>query len=62
MRAEGIRFITAAASLPALSDPANSQFDRPNVIGRIWFSTQLLPMGSSPSSRKRVSAVRRFRL
>jgi DNA replication protein DnaC len=26
--------------------PANSQFDRPSAIGRIWFSTQLLSIGS----------------
>jgi hypothetical protein len=40
--AEWIRLMTAAARLPALSDPANNQFCRPSAIGRIWFSIQLL--------------------
>jgi len=31
--------------------PANNQLLRPNAIGRIWFSTQLLSAGRSPSSR-----------
>ena len=35
--------------LPARSEPANSQLLRPMAIGRIWFSTQLLSAGSSPS-------------
>ena len=30
---------------------ANSQLLRPMAIGRIWFSTQLLSAGRSPSSR-----------
>jgi hypothetical protein len=40
--ADWIKLITAAARRPARSDPANSQFERPSAIGRIWFSTQLL--------------------
>ena len=31
--------------------PANNQLLRPMAIGRIWFSTQLLSAGRSPSSR-----------
>jgi hypothetical protein len=46
MRAECSRLITAAARLPARSEPANNQLLRPMAIGRIWFSTQLLSMGS----------------
>jgi hypothetical protein len=34
--------ITAAARRPARKLPANSQFEYPIAIGRIWFSTQLL--------------------
>jgi hypothetical protein len=37
--------MTAAARLPARSDPANSQFFRPSAIGRMRFSTQLLSIG-----------------
>lgn len=48
----------AAARLPARRLPANSQFDRPMAIGRMWFSTQLLDIGTSPSSTKRVTAFR----
>jgi hypothetical protein len=40
----------AAARLPARRLPANSQLLRSMAIGRIWFSTQLLSIGSSPSS------------
>lgn len=36
----------AAARLPLRSEPANNQFLRPNAHGRIWFSAQLLSMGS----------------
>jgi hypothetical protein len=32
----------AAARLPLRSEPAKSQFLRPNAHGRIWFSAQLL--------------------
>lgn len=39
-RAECTRLFTAAARLPARSDPANSQFEHPSAIGRIWFSTE----------------------
>jgi hypothetical protein len=60
--AEWIKLMTAAARLPARSDPANSQFCRPSAIGRMRFSTQLLSIGRSPSSRKRVSATQRLRL
>jgi hypothetical protein len=35
---------------------------RPSATGRIWFSIQLLSMGSCPLSRKRVSACQRRRL
>jgi hypothetical protein len=38
-----MRLITAAARWPARNDPANSQFERPSAIGRMRFSTQLLP-------------------
>jgi len=41
----------AAARLPARSEPAKSQFLRPMAIGRIWFSIQLLSMGTFPSAR-----------
>ncbi|MCY1411602.1 hypothetical protein D9M71_269910 [compost metagenome] len=51
MRADWIRLMIAAARLPLRSDPANSQFERPSAHGRIWFSTQLLSMGTAPSSR-----------
>ena len=37
IRAEWIRDMTAAARLPARKLPANSQFERPMAIGRIWF-------------------------
>lgn len=36
----------AAAHFPMRSDPENSQFLRPRAYGRIWFSAQLLSMGS----------------
>ena len=52
----------AAARLPARKLPANNQFERPMAIGRIRFSFQLLSIGISPSSRKRVSAAQRFKL
>lgn len=32
------------------------------AIGRIWFSTQLLEIGRSPSPTKRVSCAQRLRL
>ncbi len=41
----------AAARLPLRNDPAKSQFLRPRAHGRIWFSAQLLSMGTAPSSR-----------
>lgn len=44
------QLMTAAARWPARRLPANSQFDLPSAIGLIWFSTQLLEMGTSPSS------------
>jgi hypothetical protein len=40
----------AATRLPARSLPANSQFARPNAIGRIWLSTQLFEIGTAPSA------------
>lgn len=40
----------AAARLPLRSEPAKSQFLRPSAHGRIWFSAQLLSMGTAPSS------------
>jgi hypothetical protein len=40
----------AAARLPARRLPAKSQLERPIAMGRIWFSTQLLSAGRSPSS------------
>jgi hypothetical protein len=43
--------MTAAARFPARSDPANSQLERPNAIGRIRFSRQLLSMGNAPSGQ-----------
>ena len=46
-----MRLMIAAARLPARKLPANSQFERPMAIGRIWFSTQLLSHGTAPSSR-----------
>ena len=49
-RAEWTRLMMAAARLPARRLPANSQLVRPLAIGRIWFSTQLLSIGRSPSS------------
>ena len=52
----------AAARWPASSEPANNQFLRPMAMGRIWFSIQLLSMGSLPLSMKRVSACHRLRL
>ena len=52
----------AAARFPLRSDPAKSQFLRPSAQGRIWFSYQLLSMGTAPSSRKRDSAAQRFGL
>jgi hypothetical protein len=61
-RAECTRLITAAARWPARRLPANSQLLRPIAIGRTWFSTQLLSIGSSPSSMKRTSACQRFKL
>ena len=42
--------MAAARWLPR-SAPANNQFERPIAQGRIWFSTQLLSIGASPSSR-----------
>ncbi len=36
--------------------PANSQFDLPSAIGRMWFSTQLFEIGTSPSSTKCVTS------
>jgi hypothetical protein len=48
--ADCTRLMIAAARLPARSEPANSQLLRPMAIGRIWFSTQLLSAGKSPSS------------
>ena len=50
-RADCTRLMTAAARWPARKEPANNQFARPSAMGRIWFSTQLLSMGSCPSSR-----------
>ncbi len=43
--AVAIRLMMAAARLPAVSDPANSQFLRPMAIGRIAFSIGLLSIG-----------------
>ena len=40
----------AAARLPLRNDPAKSQFLRPIPHGRIWFSAQLVSMGTAPSS------------
>ena len=60
--AECSKLITAAAHWPARREPANSQFYLPTAIGRIWFSTQLLYAGRSPSSMNRVSAFQRRRL
>jgi len=54
--------MTAAARFPARKLPANSQFFLPMEIGRIWFSTQLLSIGRSPSSRNRTKAFQRFKL
>lgn len=51
MRADWIKLMIAAARFPLRSDPANSQFERPSAHGRIWFSTWLLLMGTTPSSR-----------
>lgn len=62
MRADWIRLMTAAASLPARKLPANSQLLRPMATGRIWFSIQLLSTGKCPSSAKRISAAQRLRL
>ncbi len=38
----------AAARLLLRNDPAKSQFLRPRAHGRIWFSAQLLSMGTAP--------------
>lgn len=46
-----IKLMIAAARLPLRKEPANSQFERPMVYGRIWFSARLLSMGTAPSSR-----------
>ena len=54
--AECSKLITAAARCPARSEPAHNQFDLSTAIGRIWFFTQLLSAGRSPSSLKRVNA------
>ncbi len=51
MRADWIKLMIAAARLPLRNDPAKSQFLRPRAYGRIWFSAQLLSMGTAPSSR-----------
>ena len=48
-----------AARWPARSEPTNSQFDLPMAIGRIWFSTQLLSAGRSPSSLTYCGAIKR---
>jgi hypothetical protein len=40
-----------AARFPARRVPANSQFDLPMPIGRIWLLTQLLSHGRLPYSR-----------
>ena len=48
MRADWIKLMIAAARLPLRSDPANSQFEHPSAYGRIWFSTQLLSIGTAP--------------
>ena len=37
-------------------------YEQAIAIGRIWFSTQLLSIGRSPSSMKRTSAAQRLRL
>lgn len=42
----------AAARSPVCRLPANSRFERPIAIGRIWSSDQL-PASKSPSSRRR---------
>jgi hypothetical protein len=39
--------MTAAARLPARRLPANSQFDRPRAMGRIWL-TRYLDDGALP--------------
>lgn len=62
MRAECSRLMIAAARLPARRLPANSQFALPRAMGRMWFSTQLFEIGTSPSSTKRVSSFQRLRL
>ena len=54
--------ITAAARLPARNEPANSQLLRPMAIGLIWFSHQLLSIGTCASSRYRASAGHRRKL
>ncbi len=53
--------MTAAARWPARSGPANSQFERPIAISRIWFSTQLLSAGEVRHRWARERA-QRFRL
>ena len=57
-----IRLMTAAARWPDRREPANNQFFRPIAMGLIWFSAQLLSIGSCPSSAKRVSAPQRLTL
>lgn len=52
----------AAARFLLPSDPAKSQLLRQRAHGRIWFSAQLLSMGTVQSSRQRDSAAQRFRL
>lgn len=37
-----------AARLPLRKDPAKSQFLRPGAQSRVWFSAQLLSMGTAP--------------
>ena len=58
----GQTLITAAARWPARNEPANNQLFLPMAIGRIWFSIQLLSMGSRASCPNRVSASQRFKL
>lgn len=59
--AEGTRPIVAAAHSLPRKLPENSQFCRPSAMGRMRFSTQLLSLGSSPSSMKRPDDVQGFK-
>lgn len=54
----------AADCFPLHNEPAKSQFLRPRAHGRIWFSHQLLSMGTAPLStvtRQRRPAFHRRR-